>query len=136
MIAVDTHVVVRLLVQDHELQYKQARKVFQKENLFIPDTVLLETEWVLHYAYKHPRTMIHQCLIRLLGLPNVSVGNAVKIHNALEWHKNGMDFADALHLAGSGHCDRLVTFDKKFISKSKNLSSCTVTLPQRGFAAD
>ncbi len=129
MIAVDTNVVVRLLVQDHELQYKQARKVFQKENLFIPDTVLLETEWVLRYAYKHPRTMIHQGLIRLLGLPNVSVGNAVKINNALEWHKNGMDFADALHLAESGHCDRLVTFDKKFISKSKNCSSCTVALP-------
>lgn len=61
--------------------------------------------------------MIHQGLVRLLGLPNVSVGNAAKINNALEWHKNGMDFAEALHLAESGHCERLVTFDKKFISK-------------------
>ena len=129
MIAVDTHVVVRFLVQDHEIQYKQAHKVFKKETLFIPDTVLLETEWVLRYAYKHPRTLINQGLIRLLGLPNVSVANAMKIHNALEWHKNGLDFADALHLAESGHCDRFITFDKKFISKSKNLSTCSVTSP-------
>ena len=129
MIAIDTHVVVRLLVQDHALQYKQARKVFQKENLFVPDTVLLETEWVLRYAYKYSGEMIHQGLIRLLGLPNVSVTDAVKIHNALEWHKDGLDFADALHLAESGHCDRLITFDKKFISKSRNLSTCSVASP-------
>ena len=129
MTAVDTNVIVRLLVQDDEQQYKLARKVFQKEDLFVPETVLLETEWVLRYAYKHPREMIHQGLIRLLGLPNVSVGNAVKIHNALEWYKNGLDFADALHLAESGHCDRLVTFDKKFISQSKKLSTCSVILP-------
>ena len=129
MTAIDTNIIVRLLVQDDERQYKLARKVFQKEDLFVPETVLLETEWVLRYAYKHPREMIHQGLIRLLGLPNVSVGNAVKIHNALEWHKNGMDFADALHLAESEHCDRLVTFDKKFISQSKKLSTCSVVLP-------
>ena len=129
MTAVDTNIIVRFLVRDDEQQYKQAHTVFKKENLFVPDTVLLETEWVLRYAYKYSGEMIHQGLIRLLGLPNVSVDDAVKIHNALEWHKNEMDFADALHLAESRHCDRLVTFDKKFISKSKNLSTCSVELP-------
>ncbi len=129
MIAVDTNIIVRLLVQDHELQYKQAHKIFHKENLFVPDTVLFETEWVLRYAYKYSGKMIHQGLIRLLGLPNVSVVDAVKIHTALEWYKNGIDFSEALHLAESEHCDRLVTFDKKFISKSKKLSTCTVTSP-------
>ncbi len=129
MTAVDTNVVVRLLVQDDEQQYNLAHNVFKKDTIFISDTVLLETEWVLRFAYKHPRTMIYQGLIRLLGLPNVTVDNAVKIHNAFEWHKNGMDFADALHLAESVHCDRFITFDKKFISKSKSQSSCPVESP-------
>jgi predicted nucleic acid-binding protein len=73
--------------------------------------------------------MICESFVRLLGLQNVGVANAMKIHNALEWHQNGLDFADALHLASSSDCTRLATFDKAFISKSKHLAQCAVTLP-------
>ena len=44
MIAVDTNIVVRLLTQDDETQYQQALQIFQQAAIFIPDTVILETE--------------------------------------------------------------------------------------------
>ncbi len=128
MTAVDTNVIVRLLAQDDKKQYEQAYKVFQKEELFIPDTVLLETEWVLRYAYKLPTDKISLALTSLMGLPNVCVTHADKIHDALDWHRQGLDFADALHLADGKQCDQLVTFDKKFATKSGQLSACSVTL--------
>lgn len=30
-----------------------------------------------------------------------------------------MDFADALHLGKAGHCEAMVTFDRKFINAAK-----------------
>lgn len=52
MVAVDTNIVVRLLTQDDELQYQKSQEIFQTQDVFIPDTVILETEWVLRFAYK------------------------------------------------------------------------------------
>jgi predicted nucleic-acid-binding protein len=51
VIAVDTNIVVRLLTQDYEQQYNKSLALFQEQEIFIPDTVLLETEWVLRFAY-------------------------------------------------------------------------------------
>jgi predicted nucleic-acid-binding protein len=41
MIAVDTNIVVRLLTQDDEQQYNKSLKLFQEQDIFIPDTVIL-----------------------------------------------------------------------------------------------
>ncbi|WP_242055318.1 MULTISPECIES: PIN domain-containing protein [Nostocales] len=51
MVAVDTNIIVRLLTQDDELQYQKSLEIFQTQTVFIPDTVILETEWVLRFAY-------------------------------------------------------------------------------------
>ncbi len=48
---VDTNIIVRLLTHDDPVQSAKADALFKKDHLFIPDTVLLETEWVLRYAY-------------------------------------------------------------------------------------
>jgi predicted nucleic acid-binding protein len=47
----------------------------------------------------------------------------------LAWHEQGLDFADALHLASSGSLTELITFDSKFIKRAKGLSACHVRLP-------
>jgi hypothetical protein len=42
---------------------------------------------------------------------------------AVDWYKNGMDFADAIHLAQSQDAEAFATFDKKLIkSVLKNTS--------------
>lgn len=73
----------------------------KSEGLWLSKTVLLETEWVLRYAYKLSRTTVFETLTRLLGYRNLSVEAPGQIHSALELYRSGMDFADSLHLAAS-----------------------------------
>ena len=54
MVAVDTNIVVRLLTGDDPEQFQRGKGLFEREQVFIPATVILETEWVLRYAYKFP----------------------------------------------------------------------------------
>ncbi|WP_423809252.1 PIN domain-containing protein [Planktothrix agardhii] len=51
IIAIDTNIIVRFITRDDELQYQQSLELFKNKNIFIPDTVILETEWVLRFAY-------------------------------------------------------------------------------------
>ena len=130
VISVDTNVVVRLLTKDDKLQYQSSFKLFQEQDIFICDTVILETEWVLRFAYKFSPSEIYQAFIKLFGLSNVYLTNANTIAQVLEWHRSGLDFADAFHLAQSQHCSRMYTFDQKFLRKAKNLTECGVIQPE------
>jgi predicted nucleic-acid-binding protein len=131
MVAVDTNIIVRLLTQDDELQYEQSLEIFQSQDIFISDTVILETEWVLRFAYKFQPSEICQALSKLFGLPNVYLANASLIAQVLQWHENGLDFADAFHLAHGKHCSELYTFDEKFVKRASELTLCKVTKPAK-----
>lgn len=129
VIAADTNVLVRLLIGDDAAQYKASKKLFSSERIFIPDTVLLEAEWVLRAAYGLDRADVCDALRRLLGLPNVVVVDGQRLAHAIAWHHAGMDFADALHLSHCQDCDSLKTFDAAFIKQATTLGSCRVELP-------
>lgn len=129
MVAVDTNIVVRFLTQDDELQYQKSREIFKPQDVFIPDTVILETEWVLRFAYKFKTAEICRVFRNFFGLPNVYLANSNLVHRAIEWHENGLDFADAFHLAQSQQHDCLYSFDEKFIKKANGLTSCEVKNP-------
>lgn len=129
MIAVDTNVVVRLLTQDDEQQYNKSLKLFQEQTIFIADTVILETEWVLRFAYQFKPDDNCRAFSKLFGLPNVQLENASLIAQVLQWYGQGLDFADAFHLAKSHHCSTLYTFDNKFVRKAKDLTDCAVQHP-------
>lgn len=126
MTAVDTNVIVRLLTGDDAAQYQKAYAIFANNPVFIPDTVVLETEWVLRFAYKFEPDAICAAFSMLLGLPNVRVSRPAIVCKAIDWHRQGLDFADALHLASSQDQRRFVTFDAKFIRKAKGIASCRV----------
>jgi predicted nucleic-acid-binding protein len=128
-IAVDTNIIVRLLTQDDEQQYHKSLKLFQEHDIFIPDTVILETEWVLRFAYHFKPDEICNAFKVLLGLPNVQISNGNLMLQVLQWHENSMDFADALHLAQSQNCSVIYTFDTKFINKAEGLTECKVRQP-------
>jgi len=129
MVAVDTNVVVRFLTRDHESQYRRAYRLFTKFDVFIPDTVILETEWVLRYAYEFDRESICDAFERLFGLENVRIEHPYAIAKAVEWHRDGMDFSDALHLVNSRECDALYSFDARFVKAAKGRSKCPVVRP-------
>ena len=129
MIAIDTNILVRFLTRDDKLQHAKAEKIFRAQSVFIPDTVFLETEWVLRFSYGFQPDAVTSSFKKLLGLPNVQVNDQDLLHKAIEWHEAGLDFADTLHLAACSHCTRLVTFDNSFIKKAKGLTKCKVGLP-------
>lgn len=129
MIAVDTNVLVRFLTGDDPQQFKKALRLFETHQVFIPDTVVLEAEWVLRFAYEFSSTEICEAFNRLFGLPNVHCSDPTLIAQAILWHQHGLDFADAIHLALSQKKDRFFTFDTKFIRKAKGLCGCSVVQP-------
>jgi len=129
VIAVDTNIIIRFLTHDDAEQYKKSFSIFNRRDVFIADTVILETEWVLRYAYKFSSNEICDALAKLFGLNNVHLSNPTFIAQAIEWHRQGMDFSDALHLTQCQQYDKLYTFDKKFSSKAKGLTKCSVESP-------
>lgn len=129
LIAVDTNIVVRFLTRDDEDQYHKAYALFQNHQVYVTNTVILETEWVLRYAYDFPPTQIIEAFSKLLGLSNVTTEDAGRVASALEWHGLGMDFADAFHLAGSQHCDEFYTFDEALAKKGKEIGLCPIKIP-------
>jgi len=129
MIAVDTNVIIRLLTRDDNEQFKKAKKFLTKNEIFVPDTVILETEWVLRFAYDFNVLDISSGLRKFLGLPNVHVHNINAVAQALEWQDKGLDFADAFHLALSQHCTGFATFDRKFRTTAKDLQPCFLQEP-------
>ena len=115
MIALDTNVLVRFLVDDDRLQADIANElVNHADGVFIAKTVLLELEWVLRQVYEFDSKTIGAGLLSLLGLPTVTVESAGQVAQALRDYAKGMDFADALHLASNIGGALLYTFDKKF----------------------
>lgn len=111
MIGLDTNVVVRLLVRDDREQAARAATVFESGPLWLAKTVLLETEWVLRSAYSLPRESIADGFRALLGYPPLEMEDHAAVVRALRWYGEGLDFADALHLASLGAAEKLITFD-------------------------
>ena len=126
MTSVDTNVVVRLLVKDDVLQHERAARLFRDELVHIPATVWMEAEWVLRYAYGFDRKNIAEAFRGLLQLAQVHVEDDIRIMMAIDWHADGLDFADALHLAHSQDMETLATFDVAFVRKSTGRGLCNV----------
>lgn len=127
MIAVDTNVLARFYVDDPAdpeaaRQRPAARRTMAQESVFVPLTVILELEWVLRAHYGFTAADFGRVLQHLFGLPNVTVADWHVAAHALDAHLQGMDFADALHLASSAHCSSFVTFDRRrFATRAQRL---------------
>lgn len=129
MVAIDTNVLIRFLAHDNNPQFEKAYELFENNEVFLADTVILESEWVLRYTYEFGRNDIHNAFATLLGLPEVHVSNPLYLAQALAWYKQGLDFSDAMHLAQCQEYENFYTFDKKLITKAKELSECPVIEP-------
>ncbi len=128
MVAVDTNVVVRLVTSDHPAQTARAAAIFRAGPVYIPKSVLLETEWVLRYSYDLKSDAILRALRALLGLPNVSTEDPSAVVAALNLLEKGFDFADALHVASSATPGRFVTFDARLVRRARTASPVVVGL--------
>jgi len=120
MLAVDTNVIVRFLVDDDPNQHRRAVALFRKHAVWLPKTVLLECEWVLRSAFGFEPAEIAQALHALTALPRVRCEDAAAVTAALDAMAEGMDFADALHLASSlGADEGFASFDMRFVRRAR-----------------
>jgi predicted nucleic-acid-binding protein len=128
--ALDANVIVRLLTRDDEKQWRAADRLFATSQVFVPAGVWLEVEWVMRDLYGIDRKTFCASVKGLLGLENVATPDRADLIQALDWHEQGMDFADAFHLAHAGPARRLATFDRDFRTRANRLqNSVDVIIP-------
>lgn len=130
MLAVDTNLVVRfLIIDDSPAQSQRALSLLSSEQIWIATTVFLEAEWVLRRVYSLERDIIAARLRAIAGLPGVTVENGPLLDEALTWFEQGMDFADALHLAAMEGCEAMITFDNAFAKTARKCKAPPVRAP-------
>ena len=129
MLAVDTNVVVRYLANDHPEQAARARELVDGSEVWLPITVVLETAWVLRSTYRRNPAEVCAALRSLVGLATVSVEHPARVAQALDWSEQGLDFADALHLAAALECDAMITFDAALINAATKAGLLSVRQP-------
>lgn len=131
MIAVDTNVLARFYVDDPgdpeaARQRPAARALLESpEGIFVPVTVVLELEWVTRAFYGFQAADFERIVEHLTGLPNVNVEDWPQVRAAASLHAQGLDFADALHLARSERCSRFFTFDDRGFARRAKRAGAT-----------
>ena len=128
MIAVDTNILARFYCDDPDdpeskRQRPLARRVMiESKAVFVPLTVILEFEWVMRGFYEAEPESYCEAVAHLLGIPHVTVERWEAVKDALDLHRRGLDFADALHWTCSANCERFVSFDdRKFVRRARRL---------------
>jgi predicted nucleic-acid-binding protein len=121
MIALDTNIVVRLLVRDDPAQTALAAALVRGNSVLLTTSVLLETEWVLRSRYRAPRATIAEGLRRLIDLDQLTLDHPTVAARALDGFEAGLDLADALHLALSNAATEFATFDRALARRAAKI---------------
>ncbi|MCU6453589.1 type II toxin-antitoxin system VapC family toxin [Sphingomonas sp. A2-49] len=128
MIAVDTNVVVRLIVADDEGQLMAALDLVSRDDAYVSLTVLMETEWVLRSRYAYSRGAIHAAFDALPALLRLHVEAPGDVAWALKRYALGGELADYLHIASARTIGRFASFEKKLADRADPDSPATVEL--------
>ncbi|HZS56587.1 MAG TPA: type II toxin-antitoxin system VapC family toxin [Bryobacteraceae bacterium] len=119
MIAVDTNVLIRLLMQDEMKQGAAAKSLFASQPIWIARTVLLEANWVLRSLYGFSESAIVEAFTNLLGLPNVHTEDKPAMATAFAISAAGVELADAIHLTSRPPGAKFVSFDRSFVRRAQ-----------------
>ena len=118
---VDTNLIVRYLVQDHEKHAKAAGRLFDACDrgdvvIVVLPAVLAECVFVLESFYEHPRGDIASALGRLISSPCVEIDGAAIHLDALDrYRKTKVHFVDCLIAAAAATENMPVaSFDQDF----------------------
>lgn len=116
MAAVDTHVLVRLLVADDARQLVLAKQALRDHGpVFITQIGLVKTVWVLAHTYGIARHDLAEVIERLLLGAEFVLQGAPEVGRALAaFQRSRADFADCLGVENTRAAGRLpvLTFDR------------------------
>jgi predicted nucleic-acid-binding protein len=126
VIALDTNVLVRFLVEDEPEQAARARAlvkaaVARDEPLFLSTVVMSELAWVLDRAYGFDREQIAAAVEALLAAPPFAVERAESVEAALLAYRRGRaGLPDYLirQVAIEMGCRSTVTFDRQLVREA------------------
>lgn len=118
MIAADTNLLVRIIVDDDPEQADAVRRwirLYGHDGILVDHIVLVELAWVLRARYRHGRDAITRVLEALLDTAGLVVSEPELVRLALDGYASGRgDFADHLiraRTAAQGAAP-LASFDK------------------------
>jgi predicted nucleic-acid-binding protein len=119
MIALDTNVLVRFLVEDDKVQSRRAKKLIEEavmddEDLFVADLVVVEMVWVLKRSYGLKKEAIAAVLRMLLGARNLRFESSDRMARVIIAYLKGRGgFSDYLirEKAAEWECETVATFD-------------------------
>jgi len=118
---VDTNLIIRYLVQDHEKHAKAAGRLFDACDrgellIVVLSVVLAECVFVLESFYQHRRADIASVLTRLISSPGVEIREpAIHIEALSRYRATSAHFVDCL-IAASAAAENLpvASFDQDF----------------------
>lgn len=118
MIAIDTNVLVRLLIDDSNAraQCEQALNLVNAYcDLWVSKIVLVETVWVLESIYQLNKEQVILVLEKLVQHPHIHLENADHIDSVLTvFSASNADFSDCLILDDARNKQLVLhTFDRK-----------------------
>lgn len=126
MIALDTNILIRLIVYDDAAQARAVERLFLKARreqiaMFVTDIVLCELAWVLGKRHRLSRAEVADELDNLLQTELIVVPNEGIASRAVAAYRDGKgDFADYLiREQGISHeANEVVTFDRSLKGES------------------
>lgn len=121
MIGIDTNVLLRLLVRDHDTQLRAAERLIATQCTsddpgYISRIALIEIVWALKGFYGYDRAQIAGAIRALLNVSELELESAEDVHAALkDYETSAAGFADCLlaRTNASAGCEHTVTFDRK-----------------------
>lgn len=117
-IVLDTSALIRFFTRDIEEKAQKVKKLLDSDiDIFIPDVVFPELEYILMKKYGMPRSKIIEAYLFLLSQENVKKSAYIK--KAIEiYQKTKLDMADCI-IAAESQKGLLASFDKGLLKASK-----------------
>jgi predicted nucleic-acid-binding protein len=119
MIAVDTNLLLRLVVSDDNEQHEMAKTFFAARSAsdpaFVATIVMAEFAWVLTKRFGFPKDSVADLILALLRSPDLVIERPDLVAEAaLQSRKPKVGFSDAFiaQLALAQGCRSVMTFDK------------------------
>lgn len=122
MRTIDTNVILRHLLNDHDDQSPRAAALFLAvrtgdQTVFCPDTAIFESIHILHGRAGAPRDRTAESLLSLIEPPSFRMNHKNAVRDALMfWREHAaLDYADCYHLALTAALSmaEIYTFDRK-----------------------
>ena len=121
MIGIDTNVLLRLLVRDHDAQVRAAERFIaahcsRTDPGFVSCIVIAEIAWALKRFYGYERPEIAAAIRALLNVAELEIESADEVHSVVaDFEGSAAGFADCLlaRTNASTGCEYTITFDRK-----------------------